>query len=348
MTCYDAFHRSIDYLRVSVTDRCNLRCVYCMPPQGVPLRPHEEILTYEEIELIVRAAVGLGIRRVRLTGGEPLVRLDIVELVRALRAIPGLEDLSMTTNGILLPRYAQALAEAGLDRVNISLDTLRPERFHKITRLGRLEDVLAGIEAAHAAGLEPVKINFVAVRNLNDDEIVDFARQTREQGWHVRFIEFMPVGIWSANDEAWKRDGFLPVRVIRQRIESALGELIPYPGPASQTDFATGVSSSVRLLGGGPARYYRLPGATGTIGFISAVSQHFCATCNRLRLTADGRLRPCLLSDIELDIRAPLRAGATLEQVQELLRRAVALKPAGHRLSEGLSPHRRTMSQIGG
>jgi cyclic pyranopterin phosphate synthase len=328
MPYLDNFNRPISYLRISVTDRCNLRCVYCMPPEGVPWRSHDEILRYEEIELIVRAAASLGISKVRLTGGEPLVRLGFVELVRMLARIPGIDDLAMTTNGTLLARYAAELAQAGLKRVNVSLDTLKPERFRQITRQGDLATVFEGIAAAREAGLAPLKVNTVIVRGLNDDEVVDFARLTLEGDWHVRFIELMPLG----TNTAWAGDGYVSINEVRHRIEAALGELK-----------ATKVG-----VGNGPARYYRLPGAVGTIGFISPVSEHFCYQCNRLRLTADGRLRPCLLSDYEIDLRTPLAQGADLAEVRELLIHSIEAKPERHHLNECVAPRERAMSEIGG
>jgi cyclic pyranopterin phosphate synthase len=328
MPYLDNFNRPISYIRISVTDRCNLRCVYCMPPEGVPCRSHEEILRYEEIELIVQAAVSLGISKVRLTGGEPLVRLDFVEFVRMLAHIPGIDDLAMTTNGTLLARYAAELAQAGLKRVNVSLDTLQPERFRQITRRGDLATVFEGIYAAREAGLVPLKVNTVVVRGLNDDEVVDFARLTLEGDWHVRFIEWMPLG----TNATWASDGYVSVGEVRSQIEDALGELVPAK---------VGV-------GNGPARYYRLPRAVGTIGFISPISEHFCYQCNRLRLTADGRLRPCLLSDYEIDLRTPLRQEAGLTEVRELLIRSIGAKPERHHLDESISPRERAMSEIGG
>ena len=331
MAHVDAYNRPISYLRISVTDRCNLRCIYCMPLEGVPWRPHAEILRYEEIETIVRAAADLGISKVRLTGGEPLVRPGIVDLVRMLARIPGVDDLAMTTNGILLPRYAAPLAEAGLQRVNVSLDTLRPERFERITRWGHLEDVLAGMEAAQRAGLEPIKVNTVVIRGMNDDEVVDLARKTLEAGWNVRFIELMPVGNGGLVDDRW-RERVVTAQEIRGRIEAALGELEPAKVSA----------------GGGPARTYRLPGAQGTLGFITPISEHFCYRCNRLRLTADGQLRPCLLSDQEIDLRAPLRQGAGVEQIKELLLKGIERKPMRHHLDECERPVDRVMSEIGG
>lgn len=331
MTHLDAYNRPISYLRISVTDRCNLRCTYCMPPEGVRWVPHEDILTYEEIETVARAAAELEISKVRLTGGEPLVRLGIVELVRMLASVPGVDDLAMTTNGILLSRFASALAEAGLQRINISLDSLRPDRFTSITRGGRLEDVLLGMEAARQAGLEPIKINTVVIRGMNDDEVVSLARQTLEAGWNLRFIEFMPVGIGTWIGEEW-RERVVTAEEIRDRIECALGTLEP-----------ARVSR-----GNGPARYYRLPGAHGSLGFITAISDHFCYQCNRMRLTADGQLRPCLLSDEEIDLRAALRRRADVAEIKELLLRGVQSKPREHHLRDSLGPDKRTMSQIGG
>ena len=331
MPCLDAYNRPISYLRISVTDRCNLRCIYCMPPEGVIWRPHGEILRYEEIETVVRAAAGLGITKVRLTGGEPLVRPGIADLVRMLARIPGIDDLAMTTNGTLLARHAAALAEAGLQRVNVSLDTLRPERFERITRRGRLEDVLDGIEAARQVGLEPIKINTVVTRGMNDDEAVDLARKTMESGWNIRFIEMMPVGNGVLADSEW-HEQVVTGKEIRQRIEAALGELEP----------------AKMSTGDGPACYYRLPGASGTLGFITPISEHFCYRCNRLRLTADGQLRPCLLSDEEIDLRTPLRRGADVAEIERWLLQAIQLKPMQHHLDECRLPENRVMSEIGG
>jgi len=332
MACLDPLNRPIEYLRISVTDRCNLRCIYCMPPEGVPWRPHEEILRYEEIVQVVRLAAELGIRKVRLTGGEPLVRPGLAGLIASLAGIPGIEDLSLTTNGTLLEARAAELAASGLHRVNVSLDSLNPERFARLTRGGDLDAVLRGIEAARRAGLNPVKLNTVVIRRWNDDEVALFARKTREEGWHVRFIEFMPIGRRpDEGREAWQEE-LVTVEEMRRRIEEEVGPLLPYAGPG----------------GAGPARYYRLEGAEGTIGFISPVSEHFCARCNRLRLSADGRLRPCLLSDAEVDLRTILRNGAGPEEVRERIVEAICRKPAGHRLAEGEFPHGRTMSEIGG
>lgn len=331
MPYQDDFGRGINYLRVSVTDRCNLRCIYCMPAEGIDKRSHTDILRFEEIALVVHAAAEMGVRKVRLTGGEPLARLGLPDLVRMLAAIPGLDDLSMTTNGTLLARHAQALADAGLHRVNLSLDTLRPERFQQITRQGRLEDVWAGLQAAEAAGLTPIKLNMVVIRGVNDDEVADMARRSLTDGWHVRFIELMPIGV----NVGWTGGGTMPIAEIRAQVEATLGPLEAVDGPP----------------GNGPARYYRLPEAEGTVGFIGALSEHFCQACNRLRLTADGRLRPCLMSDDEIDLRAALRSPSTdakLEEIKVLLMQAVHAKPERHRLAECETPQGRTMAEIGG
>lgn len=350
MACLnDSYGRPINYLRVSVTDRCNLRCVYCMPAEGIEAKAHEDILRYEEILLIVRAAVELGITKVRVTGGEPLVRAGLVEFIRDLAAIPSLDDISLTTNGILLSRFASELREAGLRRVNVSLDTLRADKYRQITRRGNLEDVLQGIACAEKAGLHPIKINCVAVRGFNDDEITDFCRLTMEKEWHVRFIEFMPVG-QTDQAAAIEEDmscqhnlpggelamraasqSFLAVEEIRL-VAQTVGELVPCGS----------------ITGAGPAKYYRYPGAPGTVGFISPVTNHFCFSCNRLRLTADGRLRPCLLSDSEISLREAIRAGATPDEVKEIVARAAWEKPHRHRLDANGSPKGRTMAQIGG
>jgi cyclic pyranopterin phosphate synthase len=300
-----------------------------MPAEGVEKRLHSEMLHYEELALIVRAAVGLGINRVRLTGGEPLARLGLTELVGMLASIPGLDDLSLTTNGTLLAHHAEALAAAGLKRVNISLDTLRADRFQQITRRDGFGAVLAGIEAAQAAHLSPIKLNMVVVRGLNDDEVVDFARRTISHGWHVRYIELMPIGAELAQT---LEVSAVPIPEIRAAIESQLGTLLAVDGPG----------------GSGPARYYRLAGADGTVGFIGARSEHFCASCNRLRLTADGRLRPCLLSDYEIDLRSALREGSDSRHIQEILTQAIQSKPQRHHLDEACGPRQRSMSEIGG
>ncbi len=322
----DSFQRPINYLRISVTDRCNLRCVYCMPAEGVPLMSHADILSYEEIYTVVKAAAEMGINKVRLTGGEPLVRAGLSDLVRLLVSIDTIDDISLTTNGTRLAQYAVELKEAGLHRVNVSLDSLKPERFRQITRCGSLEDTLEGIEAAKTAGLTPVKINAVVMAGVNDDELTDFAAKTVSDGWHVRFIELMPV-----NGDEPVTDKLFSASEMRERIE-AMGKLEP---------------SEVEV-GNGPAKYYRLPGANGTIGFITPVTEHFCYRCNRLRLTADGKLRPCLLSEEEIDLKEPLRSGASVLELKKLIEKAIASKPKGHHLAEGKKQKGRPFSQVGG
>lgn len=303
----DSFDRCIHYLRVSVTDRCNLRCVYCMPPQGIRFVPHEELLTFEEMQEVVRVGVSLGIRSVRLTGGEPMVREGIVELVGMIAQIPGLQDLSMTTNGVLLSRYAKRLKDAGLRRVNVSLDTLRPDRFKEITRFGTLEDVLSGIEVALDAGLSPIKLNVVVMRGVNDDEILDLARLSLERPLHVRFIELMPIG------DFFRPERVVPAKEIFERLKT-LGPLEPVEGP----------------MGCGPARSWRWKDAKGTIGIIGAVTQTFCAQCNRLRLTATGFLRPCLDHENSIDLKPALRPFVDRKKLSDLFEEAVRLKPEMH------------------
>lgn len=322
----DSFQRPINYLRISVTDRCNLRCVYCMPEEGVDLMSHADILSYEEIFTVVKAATEMGINKVRLTGGEPLVRAGVPDLVKMLVGIDAIDDISLTTNGILLAQYAAALKEAGLHRVNISLDSLKPERFNKITRCGSLDDTLEGIDAAMKAGLTPVKINMVVMAGINDNELTDFAARTVSDGWHVRFIEHMPV-----NGDEPDITRLLSVSEMRARIKP-LGKLEPW-----KVD-----------VGNGPAKYFKLPGAEGTIGFITPITEHFCYQCNRLRLTADGKLRPCLLSEEEIDLKEPLRNGALVTELKNLIEKAVASKPKGHRLAEGKKRNGRPFSQVGG
>ena len=325
----DLFGRTINYMRISVTDRCNFRCVYCMPEEGISLQPHANILTFEEITRLVERAAGMGLKHIRLTGGEPLVRRGLDKLVRSLTQIPGIDEVSLTTNGTLLQLLAGELAGAGLKRVNVSLDTLQPEKFRRISRRGDLRQVLDGITAAEQAGLTPVKINVVVVRGINDDELVDLARLTLEHPWQVRFIELMPVG----NQQNWG-PGFLPfeqryfsVQEILQRLDGL--NLAPIDV----------------VRGNGPARSFQIPGAVGSLGLISPIGEHFCDQCNRLRLTADGRLLPCLLGDVEIPIREPLRAG---EDLLPYLEQAVQLKPKGHALAERQAIAGRRMAQIGG
>ena len=331
----DPFKRVISYLRISVTDRCNLRCVYCMPEAGIKFVPREQILTLEEIARIVRIAAGMGLRRVRLTGGEPLVRNGISQLVRWIAETPGIEDISLTTNGMVLAAYAEELARAGLKRVNVSLDTLRPDRFREITRHGDVAAVHEGIAAARAAGLSPIKINVVVMREVNDDEAADIARTTLEEDWEVRFIELMP---FMDEQETCIKDtslvlGFVPTQEVRRQIEAALGPLEP----------------AATKSGGGPAQYFRLPGAKGLIGFISPLTEHqFCAGCNRMRLTAEGQIRPCLLTDHEVDLKETLRSGGSDDDLRARILLALETKPDAHHLWDGNRPKWRKMIQIGG
>jgi cyclic pyranopterin phosphate synthase len=324
----DQFNRPITYLRISVTDRCNLRCVYCMPEDGLPWIPKADILSFEEIERVVAAGAAVGVRSIRITGGEPLVRRDIVDLVRRLHRIEGVDDIALSTNGLLLPELAAELKAAGLSRVNISLDTLREDRFFAIARRPGLDRVLAGIDAAIAAGLTPIKLNCVIMRGQNDDEIADFAELTREREIFVRFIEVMPV----EDNAALQRDAYISAAEVLERVR-AIGEIEPTRGPG----------------GNGPARYFAFAGARGAVGVISPLSHDYCETCNRVRLSADGRLRLCLFGDYEIDLRTPLRAGAGREQIAELLRGSMLIKPERHHLQLGEAGSRmRAFSEIGG
>ena len=322
----DSFHRQIDYIRVSVTDRCNLRCIYCTA-KLVPHLTHDDILRYEEIHRVVQAAAGLGVKKIRLTGGEPLVRPELNKLVELLSQVEGIDEISLTTNAILLGKYAAQLKAAGLKRVNISLDTFKVDKFRYITSQDKLKDVLGGIEAARNAGLNPVKINMVVIKGVNDDELLDFARASVSDGWHVRFIEEMPL-VTSRIEE----NKLVAVQEMMATIQESLGQLEPC-WPTS---------------GNGPAKYYQLSGASGTIGFIGPVTDCFCSQCNRFRLTADGRLRPCLLEDSEVDLKGPLRRGASTQELEGLMRQAAALKRERHRLSKDFVPGKRQMWQIGG
>ena len=325
----DSFGRTIEYLRLSVTDRCNLRCLYCMPDEGVESVGHSRIMSYEELERIAAAAVRLGIRKIRVTGGEPLIRKGLVDFIRSLAQLPGSPEIVLTTNGLLLAEYADRLKAAGLSRVNVSLDTLRPERFSQLTRRGGLPQVLAGLEAAREAGLAPIKINMVPLKGVNDDEIVDFARMTLVRHCDIRFIEFMPV----RNDLGYTAGHRVDEATILARLQQ-IGELLPV--------------ENVPL--DGPARLYRYAEGKGRLGVITAVSRHFCGECNRLRLTADGRLRPCLMSDTEFDLLAALRERHIDDrELEKILVDAVHGKPSGHQLGEGDAPMRyRTMKDIGG
>lgn len=324
----DSFNRKIDYLRISITDRCNLRCRYCMPEDGIELIPHDGILTFEEIIRVVQVFATSGISKIRLTGGEPLVRRGVVDLIHRLGRIQGIGDLSLTTNGVPLESFAQRLFMAGLKRINISLDSLRPERFHHITRRDAFHRVWAGIEKSLQVGFHPVKLNIVAIRGFNEDEIINFARLTIDRPLHVRFIEYMPSG----EGQAWKPEDVLTIHQIKEEIE----RLMPLSEENSESH-------------NGPATTYRWKGAKGRIGFISPVSSHFCERCNRLRLTSDGKLRPCLFSDDEIDLRGYLRNGCDDRKLAELLELALRKKPRGHAINTHyFKKCQRNMSSIGG
>lgn len=333
----DSCHRPINYLRISITDRCNLRCTYCMPSTGINLLPREKILTYEEIATIASVAAELGINKVRLTGGEPLVRAHLPDLVTKLAKIKNIDDISLTTNAILLKEHAAELKQAGLKRVNISLDSLQPQKFEQITGSNELAEVLAAIEEAKIVGLNPVKINMVVMRDINDDEIPDFAKLTIKDGWHVRYIELMPFAAdnppecHSTKDRIDPKAQFMPIQEIKERLRE-LGKLKP----------------SSKITGNGPAKYFTLPRANGTIGFIGPVSEHFCFNCNRIRLTADGKILPCLLSDKEIDLRGFLRDDKSSEKIKQAIIEAIQAKPKQHNLSQGVSQKKRFMSQVGG
>jgi GTP 3',8-cyclase len=324
----DGFGRRVEYLRISVTDKCNLRCVYCMPEEGLPWLKREQLLSYEEITQIVRVMAGMGLRKLRITGGEPLVRRDLPSLIAQLRAVPGIADIALSTNAVLLAEQAEALRDAGVNRVNISLDSLRAERIDAIARRsGVAAGIFRGLEAAERAGLLPIKINCVVMRGRNDDELLDFARISRERPWHVRFIEVMPTGdnLGVSDHEYVSADEMLE----RMR---GLGELRPVPGPA----------------GNGPASYYAFPGAPGTVGVITPMSHNYCERCNRMRLTADGQLRPCLFGHMQTNLRDPLRHGDPLEP---LIRETLRIKPERHWLEQGStsgSGGLRALSQVGG
>ncbi len=327
---YDRFGRPINYLRISLIDRCNLRCVYCMPTDGLVFLQRDQWLTPAEIEIVARAAVDVGFHKFRLTGGEPTLRPELVEIVGRLASIPGVEDLAMTTNGVRLPSLAEPLARAGLKRVNVHLDTLNPDHLSRLMRWGALEDIWAGIEAAEAAGLTPIKINCVVTRGYNDEDVVDLARLTLERDWVVRFIELMPVGTGEPAQVAVGH--YVSNEDTRRRIEAALGPLTPVPNGNPHDE----------------ARNHRLPGARGLVGFISPVSDPYCGTCNRMRLTADGKFHLCLLHDDELDVKQVLRDGGSVAEVRRILTRAVGLKPTGHALEAGVHTRERRMFQIGG
>ncbi|MEE4113334.1 MAG: GTP 3',8-cyclase MoaA [Desulfobacteraceae bacterium] len=323
----DQEKRHLNYLRISITDRCNLRCLYCVPDGRIPKLDHADILSYEEILRLVRIGIRLGIRKVRITGGEPLVRKGAVDLLGSLTRITELEDISLTTNGVLLAPNAQRIFDAGIRRINISLDTLNPRKYTQITGYDRFEQVWSGIQRAREIGFTPIKINVVAMRGINDDEITAFGRLALDYPFHVRFIEYMPIG----SSRASSRDQILTPE-IQERI-ATIGALTPVD--SGQND--------------GPARRYRIAGAQGEVGFISAMSHHFCSRCNRLRLTADGRLRACLLSDRHEPLNALMRNGGTDEQLAEIFRIAVRHKAAKHQLCpDGVPTVKDQMQGIGG
>jgi cyclic pyranopterin phosphate synthase len=323
----DRFGRKIHYLRISLTDHCNLRCVYCMPEDMI-FRPSAELMQDHELVMLSRLFASLGFNKFRLTGGEPTVRAHVVDLVREIARIPGVDSLSMTTNGVLLGKLARPLKEAGLQRVNVSVDTLNPEKFKRLTRWGKLEQVWEGVREAEDVGLTPVKLNAVVVRGYNEEDVVDLARLTLEHDWQVRYIEMMPF----AGATEFQQTQVVKAEEMIERIQSALGPLTP--------------ANNGRL--DGEARIYRLPGARGQLGFISSVSLPFCATCTRARLTADGRLRLCLLREKEVDLLTPLRQGASLEDLRQLITAGIWEKPWGHGLAEGDFALNRVMSEIGG
>jgi cyclic pyranopterin phosphate synthase len=324
----DRYGREINYLRISLTDRCNLRCVYCMPMHGLTFVPNQELLTAAELEKVVRAAVETGFHKVRLTGGEPTLRQDIVDIVRRLANIDGVDQLVMTTNGYRLSYIAHDLAKAGLKRVNIHVDSLNKESISKIMRLGSFDKAWAGIEAAEKAGLTPIKLNAVITRGFNDDAAVELARLTLEKPWQIRFIELMPF----AGPTEIQLEHYVSSDEIKQRIEQTLGPLFEVDEGKLE----------------GEARVYRLASSEGTVGFISPISNPYCDDCNRLRLTADGRMRMCLLSDQEINFRNTLRGGGSHEELVALFKQAILVKPVGHELKFGVHPENRTMSQIGG
>lgn len=317
----DHYGRKINYMRISITDLCNLRCVYCMPEEGIEKHPHQKNLSFEEILDLIKAGVSLGVDKIRLTGGEPLVRHGIVDLVREIGKIPDIKDLTMTTNGILLPKYAKDLKAAGLTRVNISLDTFDPEKFHKITRWGHLEDVFAGIAAAKEVGMHPIKINTVLIKDFNDNEIEAFVNYTKDEDVDVRFIELMPLG----ESSGFAENKYLSNNEVLKRM--------PALTPLLEPDKT------------GPAEYYQLPGAKGRVGLINPISKHFCSECNRIRVTTDGKIKPCLHSDYEIDLVALHQEG---KSYQEILLQAINEKPEKHHINEHEKQLRRNMNEIGG
>lgn len=329
----DRFGRKHTYLRISVTDRCNLRCLYCMPEEGMKFMDQDRLLSYSEIAEVVEAAAEKGIRKLRITGGEPLVRPDLDQLIARLSAIPGIEEIALTTNGLLLASQAKKLKDAGLNRVNISLDTLDPARFRFIARRGNLEKVMEGIRAAAEVGLTPIKLNCVLLKGINEDEIAAFLRMSAEHPLHIRFIEYMPIG---HDDEGW-RNHYLPLSRVLETAKAAGYEL---------------EEGTEAPAGSGPSENWRIRGAAGTFGLIHPISEHFCKNCNRLRLTADGYIKPCLYWMDELNVRPAL---GSKEAMDALFNRAMDIKPENHEMAALLAgeaqshvPTERRMSQIGG
>ncbi|MGO9015642.1 MAG: GTP 3',8-cyclase MoaA [Dissulfurispiraceae bacterium] len=323
----DKYKRIIDYMRISVTDRCNLRCIYCMPSEGIRPVAHKDILRYEEIVRIVSAAAKLGVKKIRITGGEPLTRKNLSFLIASLNEIEGIEDISLTTNGVLLRQQVRELAASGLKRVNVSLDSLNPDKYRVITRGGDINNVFEGIHEAQQAGLSPIKLNMVPIRGFNDDEIEAFAQLTLKTPLHVRFIEFMPTGAGAI----WSEEKCISSDEIKRRV-SSIAPLYP-----------------VKLRKSGPARYYRFEHAPGVVGFISPITHHFCSSCNRLRLTSEGKLRPCLFSETEIDLKSAMRAGADDDEIERLIRLSAEMKPKGHTINHEKSfANLKPMSRIGG
>lgn len=327
----DTYSREINYLRVSITDRCNLHCVYCRPKEGISLQGHEDILRYEEIIRVVSIAVKMGLIKVRVTGGEPLVRRGCIEFLAALKRVEGLKDISLTTNGIFLEEFVRKIFDAGISRINVSLDSLNRDKYFKITRGGNLDAVLCGIARAEEVGFFPIKINTVAIKGFNDDEALDFARLAAEKPFQIRFIELMPTGQKMNYGEE-----YMPASQLIEKISQKF-ELEPLKNKKNRSD--------------GPARIFKIRGGRGEVGFINPVSDHFCHTCNRLRLTSDGKLRVCLLNEAEVDLKNALRGNCSDEELEKLIREAVLLKPKKHDevcVENSLKKCLRNMSEIGG
>ncbi len=326
-SAHDNYKRRINYLRLSITDRCNLRCFYCMPEQGVKQLRHKEILRYEELLRLIRIFTGIGINKIRITGGEPLVRKGVVDFIKDVSQIEGVNDLSLTTNGMLLEKMARDLFDAGVKRINVSLDSLKKEKYYDITRSGSLSQVLAGLKKAQEVGFSPIKVNAVVIRGVNDDEVIDFAKMTEEHPFSIRFIEYMQIG----EKSKWDKKLFVSSSEIKSRIEEySKLELV------DKTDKSS------------PSTDYKIPGAKGTLGFISPLSEHFCMLCNRLRLTADGKLRNCLFSENEIDLKEALRLNDDDEAVSQIIRAAICAKPEGYEKIEKDSSKKRSMHTIGG